>query len=121
MSYIVSGVALYATRNSCSRSYTQGRNSVRLEQVNEEISEGNPLTCSYRLLLAIKRRWWQVQQQTLDVAAYRFAELLHEDSELAAELAADADERQLADLLDRRIALEYLLDERVSALGHQCS
>ena len=52
---------------------------------------------------------------------HRFAELLHQDAELAAELAADADERQLADLLDGRVAVEYLLDERVFALGHQSS
>jgi len=39
---------------------------------------------------------------------------------LAAKLAANADERQLARLLDGQIALENLLDERISALGDQC-
>jgi len=52
---------------------------------------------------------------------HRFAELLHQNAELAAELATDADERQLAELLNGRVTLEYLLDERILALGDQRS
>jgi len=40
---------------------------------------------------------------------------------LAAEFASNADERQLADLLDGSIAFEYLLDERIFALSDESS
>jgi len=40
---------------------------------------------------------------------------------LAAEFASNADERQLAKLLDGNVAFEYLLNERIFALRDQCS